>query len=352
MALDAGAGHTCARLNNGQLECWGFNVYGQLGNGNTTTEVTPQALSSSLTNNGLMASEGTVLVNEYSTTGSGSPDSGHVMPVPWSMMDTKTGTESLMVTYDPLAAAAALFIEQYDSHIAACNATTSETMVTLAGTFQVTNGSATVSTSSSQVGVLNVNDTLQFTSQSGTTYRVSSVTSTGVVLTVAYAGSTNSATTVKTITEASQKAGTYLVACSNATAKSNYLSGMQTFLNGARHYLFGSDTGCIKSTQTVGGVACGTTTFGPDPTHFPYTLFVPAYTTSVYNSQYYGQISSAITSYQNAVIASGGTRLERTLQLAGAQQFSTNNALVTSTVLRTEAYGTSCITGSDGFTYQ
>jgi hypothetical protein len=43
-----------------------------------------------------------------------------------------------MVTYDPLAAAAAMFIDQYQAHVDACNRTTSEAMTELdqqAGTY-------------------------------------------------------------------------------------------------------------------------------------------------------------------------------------------------------------------------
>ncbi|MEK7414298.1 MAG: putative Ig domain-containing protein, partial [Planctomycetota bacterium] len=35
-AIAAADLHTCAVLNNGTVQCWGYNVYGQLGNGTTT----------------------------------------------------------------------------------------------------------------------------------------------------------------------------------------------------------------------------------------------------------------------------------------------------------------------------
>lgn len=39
--VSAGYNHTCARLITGTLECWGHNLYGQLGNNATTNSTTP-----------------------------------------------------------------------------------------------------------------------------------------------------------------------------------------------------------------------------------------------------------------------------------------------------------------------
>jgi alpha-tubulin suppressor-like RCC1 family protein len=40
-AITAGDNHTCVLLPSGAIECWGFNHFGQLGNGNTTSSTTP-----------------------------------------------------------------------------------------------------------------------------------------------------------------------------------------------------------------------------------------------------------------------------------------------------------------------
>ena len=45
-ALDAGDGHTCAvTVSTGKAYCWGHNDRGQLGDGTTTTRLTPTAVA-------------------------------------------------------------------------------------------------------------------------------------------------------------------------------------------------------------------------------------------------------------------------------------------------------------------
>jgi alpha-tubulin suppressor-like RCC1 family protein len=43
--VSAGANHTCARLQDGTVRCWGDNSYGQLGDGTETNAFTPVTVS-------------------------------------------------------------------------------------------------------------------------------------------------------------------------------------------------------------------------------------------------------------------------------------------------------------------
>jgi len=45
--ISAGSGHTCAIASNNQAYCWGYNVFGELGNSSTTSSSAPVAVSTS-----------------------------------------------------------------------------------------------------------------------------------------------------------------------------------------------------------------------------------------------------------------------------------------------------------------
>src|SRR5206468_499116 len=44
-SLASGSDHSCAALTDGTLRCWGYNYYGQLGNGTSVNSSTPVAVS-------------------------------------------------------------------------------------------------------------------------------------------------------------------------------------------------------------------------------------------------------------------------------------------------------------------
>lgn len=73
-------------------------------------------------------------------------------------------------------------------------AATSTRLAALAGTFSVTQGSATVTTTTSQVGVIAVGDSVQFVSQLGTYYPVFAVSASTLTLGTPYTGTTAAST--------------------------------------------------------------------------------------------------------------------------------------------------------------
>jgi alpha-tubulin suppressor-like RCC1 family protein len=258
---------TCSVSTTGAAKCWGMQMYGALNNG-VGPNPSPVNAVAGLSNGALVTSQASVLVQKF-TAAAGSSVSGHVMPIAYSMVNNTTGKQALMVTYDPLAAAAAMFIDQYQAHIDACNATLNET-----------------------------------------------------------------------VTELQQQAGTYLWACSNAAAKTDYVSGMAQLLLGANTYLFGRSDGSATAPCT------GTTTpsYCIDTTqaHLPYTFVVPNYSDTT-TSTFYTALGTALDTYRAGVFGSASTPLHKSFQLAGIAKFDTDtSAVVTTRVNRSGAYGATC----------
>ncbi len=48
IAIALGESHTCAIVTGGTLKCWGYNVYGQLGIGSSSTQYSPQNVLSGM----------------------------------------------------------------------------------------------------------------------------------------------------------------------------------------------------------------------------------------------------------------------------------------------------------------
>lgn len=255
-------------------------------------------------NRNVTIAQGTVLVTRDVDATTGTPIGGHVMPVPWSMRATASGNQALMVTYDPLAVAAALFVNQYSAHITACNATCTSTSCT---------------------------DTAPDTS------------------------------VVEEDATSGMRQGKKLYVCRTPTQKQAYKDGMLSMLNGAKEYLFGTTTTTSNTNPGSATAPCpGTTTpaycMVPTKAHFPYTFWTPNYTTpmqgagSAFNATttYAAAVKSAIDAYRAAILAGTGTALEKTMQLAGTATFGSDQALVTSRITRPANYGVACV-ANDGF---
>ena len=48
--ISTGGYHSCAVMNDGRAACWGVNLYGQIGNGDTDTQYTPVTVTDLTTN--------------------------------------------------------------------------------------------------------------------------------------------------------------------------------------------------------------------------------------------------------------------------------------------------------------
>ena len=102
------------------------------------------------------------------------------------------------------ASTAGVLTTAYQGPTAAATATTQ--LAPLSGTLGVTQGSASVTTTTTQVGVVAVGDSVQFVSQLGTYYVVAAVTATTLTLTNPYTGTTAASTNASDVCSSSTAA--------------------------------------------------------------------------------------------------------------------------------------------------
>jgi hypothetical protein len=84
----AGGAHTCARHSDGSVGCWGFNGYGQIGDGTTTDRLTPTVVPNLAAVTGVVAGAFHTCSRHESTTGLGLSDGirARAEPRSWSSM--------------------------------------------------------------------------------------------------------------------------------------------------------------------------------------------------------------------------------------------------------------------------
>ena len=101
-SVSAGQWYGCARLSDGRVQCWGSNTEGQLGNGNTTQQLTPVAASGITTATAIATGYGTTCAllsdstvkcwgyNLYGQTGNGNTTTPQLTPAAVSGISTAT----------------------------------------------------------------------------------------------------------------------------------------------------------------------------------------------------------------------------------------------------------------------
>jgi hypothetical protein len=94
VAVDAGRSHTCAVLGDGSLRCWGYNEFGQLGNGGNANFALPVVARG-------VTLEAVALTWSSSDAGALAAMSGHVHVA-------DIGTSYVTARYGPIAAFSAL----------------------------------------------------------------------------------------------------------------------------------------------------------------------------------------------------------------------------------------------------
>ncbi len=113
-SISTGRYHSCAVLSDGQVKCWGYNYYGQLGNGTNTDSYTPVLVSGIPTTTGATAtsislgyyhscavlSDGQVKCwgyNAYGQLGNGTNTNSNT-PVPVTGIPTTTGATATSIS--------------------------------------------------------------------------------------------------------------------------------------------------------------------------------------------------------------------------------------------------------------
>lgn len=126
-------------------------------------------------------------------------------------------------------------------------ATTAQHISTLAGTLTPTPGSATVTTTNSQVGVVNVGDQLMFVNQLNVLYTVQAVTASNITLTALFTGPNSGATHASDVSPSTTASAAAVTALVNAIT--NVAGTIGTVTSSANVITFSRIDGVLTDVQ-------------------------------------------------------------------------------------------------------